>query len=89
MTGAIISFPVERTTQPRRELARGTHQVFIIPAREGRRIVWSVEETRVDGDWWGWIADASSFEEALKIANEALEPGGIIDCLLERIESET
>ena len=92
MSAAVLSFPVVETTPPRRVLDRGTHQVLLCPSikRTGRndiRVAWSVEETREGSDWWGWIADASSFEEALQIAFANLEPGGVLDCSLAYIEN--
>ena len=91
MSAAVLSFPVVETTPPRRVLNCGTHQVFLCPStkRTGRndiRVEWSVEKTREGSEWWGWIAGATSFEEALQIAVANLEPGDVLYCSLAYIE---
>lgn len=86
MNARVIAFPLEEVSPlgpPRR-----THQVFIRrwitrTPRGRRRDKWSVEESSVDGDWWGFVSDATDFNHAVRIAIDHVEPGGVIvfdDC---------
>jgi hypothetical protein len=63
--------------------ADGTHEVFVIRwPRSGRREKWSVEESCAGADWWGWVSDAGSFDEALRAALSHVEPNGKVSLLL-------
>ena len=82
----VIPFPSEECRAPRPP--RRTHEVFVRrwitrTPRGRRRDKWSVEESSVDGDWWGFVSDAADFDAAVRIAIDHVEPGGVIifdDC---------
>jgi len=86
MTATLIDFPREECRPP--GPPRRTHTVFIrrwrsLTPRGRTRITWSVEDSHQDSDSWGWISDAASFDQAIRIAVASLEDGGVIDLMLD------
>lgn len=84
MTARIVSFP-NKSNRPaqRKRHANGTHLVFVRRWSRRDNVSWTVEETREGSDWWGFIADAKSFDEAIRIAIARMEQGGEVELLLE------
>ena len=90
MSAAVFDFPIEEA-RPSDWREPGTHEVFIRVWRRrlkyGRfRDAYTVEESRAGGDWWGFVADAVSFDEAARIALAHVEPGGVILLMMQEDE---